>query len=294
MSNLVVKDVADQGLSFFDALQQQQAQEFGSSQAALNAVNSMWAPIMAGGAIPYGYSPGLDQLLQANVLQTGAQATSNAENAAALQQKQASGGANVLPTGADAAINAEIGAIGQQKTASGLQNEKIAGYEQGVTNLEDATKAELGVAGAENPVGGANATEGVGALAEKAGNDEFTENQTSSFGSIMGDIGKGVGLAGEVGGMAAGFMGPAAGGGGIGDFGALDDIQGSNAAFTAGMSPTEAAMPDTLSFHKGGIVPGRKGKEVRAKVKAGEYVIPAPKTKKQKSALDRALVNARK
>jgi hypothetical protein len=90
------------------------------------------------------------------------------------------------------------------------------------------------------------------------------------------------------------FSSPA---GGFGDTGVLDDIQGSNATFDSAMEPTEAQMPGTLTmptFHKGGVVPGRKGKEVKIRAKAGEYVIPAPKTKKQKSALDEALVNARK
>jgi hypothetical protein len=207
VSNQVVKDIANEGLSFFNNLQQQQQLEFGSSQAALNAVNSAWAPILAGGAIPYGYSPGLDKMLQANVISTGTQATANATNAAALQQKQATGGANVLPTGASEAVNAEIQALGQQKIASGLQEEKIAGYDQGVKNLEAATGAELGVAGAENPTGGANVTIGAGSMAEKAGNDEFQENQEGSmFGSVMKGITGVAGAASSIGGMAAGFL----------------------------------------------------------------------------------------
>jgi hypothetical protein len=121
MANAIVKDVADSSNQFYDTLQGQQQTVFGENQTALSTLAKAWGPVLSSGAVPYGFSPGLDSMLQANIMDTSATATTNAENAEALQQKQASGGANVAPTGSDAAINAEILARGQQSEASGLQ-----------------------------------------------------------------------------------------------------------------------------------------------------------------------------
>jgi hypothetical protein len=250
MGNQVVKNVADQGWQFYQNLINQQQQEFGESQSAITALQKAWGPVLTSGAVPYGYSPQLDSLLQANDIQTGTTAETNAENAAAMQEKQESGGADVGPTGSNEAINAQILATGQQKIAQSLQQEKIAGYSQGLSNLEGGTKAELGIADAADPTKGAEAAAGTGAMAEKAGADEFQENQ-------------------ETGGMAT-FEGVASGLGNLG----------------------KAASGFAGSFHKGGVVRGKKGEEKIAKVEAGEYIIPAPKNRKQKSMLDRILSNA--
>jgi hypothetical protein len=221
MANPYVDASAQQAQQFYNTLQQQQQLAFSQDQNALNAVSSMWAPVLQSGVIPYGYSPGLDNLLKANVIQTGTTATANATNAAALQQKQESGGANVLPTGANAQINAEIQAQGQQKIAQGLQQEKISGYQQGIENLEGATNAELGIAKFEDPTGEASAALGANKAEEEAGAEMWKENQSGGFGAILGDvtgaIGAGVGAAtgiGDVGAMfsgAAGTAGPGAG-----------------------------------------------------------------------------------
>ena len=137
-------------------------------------------------------------MLQSNIRNTGAQATANAENASALQQKQAGGGANVLPTGSQAAVNAEIEAKGQQATATNLAGEKQAGYEQGIKNLEGGTQAELGIASGENETGLASAATGAGGLGLAGAEAQWQENQTSSPAAILGDIGAGVG---DVGGL---------------------------------------------------------------------------------------------
>jgi hypothetical protein len=290
MSNPVVKAVANEGLDFFNTLQGQQQTMFGENQTALQALSKAWGPVLSSGAVPYGYSAGLDSMLQANVLQTTSQATSNAENAEALQQKQQSGGANVAPTGANAAVNAEILAKGQQAQGTGLQQEKIAGYEQGLKNLEGGTQAENDILNATDPSKAANAVVNAGNMAEKAGTDEFNENQeTGSPMAIMKDISAGVGLATQIAGAGAGFAGM--GGGGS----PLSGMQASNAAMTAQISPTEAPMATSLGpeqFHKGGVVRGKKGKEVHAKVLAGETILPIPKNKKQKTLFNRVLANA--
>lgn len=276
MANAIVKDVADQSNEFFDQLQSQQQTMFGENQTALDTLSKAWAPVLATGTVPYGYSAGLDSMLQANVLQTTSQATSNAENAEALQQKQQSGGANVAPTGANAAVNAEILAKGQQAQGTGLQQEKIAGYEQGLKNLEGGTQAENDIIEGTNPEKAAEAATGAGSLAETAGAEEFKENQETGplaiASSITGDfanVAKGVGsLAGA--GLIPGASPQQGGGGGGGN--------GGGGGVTI--------------FHKGGIVKGKKGADVHVIAKEGEYIIPAPKTRKQKSLLDRALANA--
>lgn len=181
---------------------------FGNQEAAYNAVNSMWAPVIKSGAIPYGYSPQLDQLLQANIMSTGSQAEANAMNEAALQAKQASGGADVLPSGAQEAINAQIAATGQQKIASGLQQEKISGYQQGVSNLEAATQATLGAAGLESPTGLASGAVGAGGLQLQAGEAQFAENQATSGWADLGHV------AGAIGDIGQGMSG-------IGDFASI-------------------------------------------------------------------------
>ena len=191
MANSSVIQASQSGLNFMNALQQQQSVAHAGNQAALDALSSAWAPVLSTGAVPYGYSAGLDSLLQTNIRNTGAEATANAENASALQQKQQSGGADVLPTGAQDAVNAEIEATGQQKTAAGLQAEKTAGYQQGVTNLQGATGAELGIASGENETGLASGATGAGGLGLSGAEAQWQENQGSSPAAILGDINAG-------------------------------------------------------------------------------------------------------
>ena len=176
-------------LNFMSTLQQQQATAFAGNQGALNTLSSAWAPVAATGAIPYGYSPQLDSILKSNIINQGAQATTNAENAAQLQERQQSGGApGAAPAGAAQAINAEIGAKGQQSTAQNLANEQVAGYQQGEQNLTGLTSAELGIASGENDTGLAGASTGAGALGLSAASESWKQGQTSSPGAILGDI----------------------------------------------------------------------------------------------------------
>lgn len=188
MANPGVVQAGQSGLNFMNTLQAQQNQAFAGNQAALTSLSGAWEPVLSSGAIPYGYSPQLDNLLQTNIRNNGAQATTNAENASALQQKQQGGGANVLPSGSQAAVNAEIEAKGQQATATNLAGEKQAGFEQGLKNLEGATGAELGIASGENETGLASAATGAGGLGLAGSEAQWQENQTSSPAAILGDI----------------------------------------------------------------------------------------------------------
>lgn len=193
--------VGQAALSFMDQLQGEQTAAFGQNQAALQAISSAWAPVLQTGAIPYGFSPGLDAMLKSNIINQGAQATTNAENASLLRQRQESGGApSAASQGAQEAINAEIEAKGQQQTASNLAQEQIAGYEQGVKNLEGATQAESAIASGANETGLAGATTGAGSLGLNAAMAQWKQNQTSSPSAILGDIGQ---ATGDVSGIAS-------------------------------------------------------------------------------------------
>ena len=181
-------------LNFMSALQAQQNQAFAGNQAALTTLSNAWAPVAATGQIPYGYSPQLDSMLKSNIINQGAQATANQINAAQLQERQASGGApGAAPPGAQEAINAEIQARGAQSTAQNLTNEQIAGYQQGVQNLQGLTGAETSIANAENEVGLAGASTNAGGLGLNFATESWKQGQTSSPGAILGDIGSAVG-----------------------------------------------------------------------------------------------------
>jgi hypothetical protein len=185
---------------------------FAGNQAALGAVTSAWKPILDGGSIPYGYSPELDSLLRSNIINQGSAATTNSENAAQLRATQQSGGNNPLPTGAQAQVDADIQASGNASTNQALAQEKEAGYEQGISNLDGATNAELGVASGENETGLASSAIGSGSLALNAGQTQFQENLETSplaiTGQILGDIGGAVGDATGIGNIASMFSTP--------------------------------------------------------------------------------------
>jgi hypothetical protein len=193
-----LNNIKNSAATFMDTLQGQQNTAFAGNQAALNAVSGAWGSIAAGGAIPEGYSPGLDKMLQSQIVSNSAAGTANAQDAAALQEKQAGGGNNVLPSGADAATSAEINAKGAASENTNLQAEKTADYEQGTKNLEGMTQAELGVASGENETGLASASTGSGELGESAATAQWQEDQTSSPAAILGDIGSAAGDASAI------------------------------------------------------------------------------------------------
>lgn len=197
MANPGVIQTSQSALNFMNTLQAQQNTAFQGNQQALDAVQGAWGNILAGGAIPPGYSAGLDAMLQTNIRNNSAAGEVNAKDAAALQAKQAGGGA-LAPAGETAAVNAQIDAGTNASLNQNLTAEKTADYEQGITNLDSATKAELGVAQGENEVGLASASTGSGQLGLGASQAQWQENQTSSPAAILGDIGTAVGDAGAI------------------------------------------------------------------------------------------------
>lgn len=212
MANPTVIQMAQQAPQFFDTLLAQQQQAFGGNQAALQSLSNAWAPVLKTGAVPFGYSKALDNLLQSRIIQTGAASTANAQAAEALKEKQEAGGANVLPTGASDQIRANIASQGAKSTAQNLVQEKQAGFEQGLKNLEGGTQAELGIAGAENSPQLAEAGTGLGELGLKAGQAQWEQNQVTSplnlTSSILGDITSGAKAISGIGDVATMFSKP--------------------------------------------------------------------------------------
>ena len=201
MANPTVSSIATSaGQNFFPTMFAQSQQALQGQQAALQEVSNAWNPVLQTGAVPFGFSPQLDSLLISQGINTSAGATTNAENAAALRATQASGGANVAPTGAQAATEATIGAVGQQGAAANTQATQLAGFQQGVQNLEGGTQAELGVASGEQVPQLEEAATGEGALGLNAGQAQFAENQVTSplnlTSDVLGDVAKGAALFG--------------------------------------------------------------------------------------------------
>lgn len=214
------KALAKDQKQFADALQLQQGTEFAGEQADLNAISAAWSPIISAGPNQYGFSTAEDQQLRENIVNAGATATTNTENAALLREQQASGGAGAGPSGGTAALNAEIAATGAQSTATALGQEKELGYETGRSEFNTAQAGEAEVAKIENPVGGASAASGAAEQANKSQNLVDTANANSLGAKLLGGaIAGGLSLIPGVGpvvagGFAKGFNGGAQSGGG--------------------------------------------------------------------------------
>jgi hypothetical protein len=229
------KGIASDEAEFMSNLQGEQATQFANEQQAQQQIQSAWSPIVAGGAYQYGFSTAEDQQLQQNIVNQGAQATANTENAALLREQQQTGGAQSAPTGAQAAINAQVAATGAQQTATNLANEKLAGYEQGSKLFSEATGAEESVAQLANP----NAYAGAATSAGNAALDAQQVMQQANANSLGSKL-----LGGAISG-GVGFLtgGPA----------------GALAGFTSGMSGKPTNVPMAGPSGGGGAVPGYGG-----------------------------------
>ena len=205
-------DAADES-EFMASLKDEQSQQFAQEQEAQQIVQSAWAPIAKGGAYQYGFSTAEDQAQQSAIVNAGAEAVTNTENAAQLREQQQSGGAATAPTGASEAINAQIAATGAQSTATNLGNEKLAGYEQGSKLFSEATGAEEDVAKLSDPTGYASAETGAANAANSLNQTVDTANANSLTSKLLGGaITGGVGFltggpAGALSGFASGFTG---------------------------------------------------------------------------------------
>lgn len=179
------QQIANTEREFMTTLQTEQNSQFAQEQQAQQLVQKSWDPIMKGGAYQYGFSTAEDQALQSDIVNKGAEATTNTENAALLREQQASGGAATAPSGATEAINAQIAATGAQSTAANLAQEKLAGYEQGSKLFSEATGAEEDVAKLADPTGYAGAATGAGNAALNSTKYVDTMNANSLTSKLM-------------------------------------------------------------------------------------------------------------
>lgn len=189
-STAVNKDVND-FLNFTSQLMGEQATAWGTNVAASNALMSAWSPILSSGQIPYGFNPTLDAALRTNIVNQGTQATANAINAEQLRAQQESGGVG-LPSGAEKQIEAVTGVVGAQKTAQQLEEERLAGFQQGVTNLTSATSGIEKAAALESPTGIAEAANQAGGQLLAGAQEQYKENQNSLWKSVLGGVVGGV------------------------------------------------------------------------------------------------------
>lgn len=173
-------------LTFTSTLMGEQNAAWGTNQAASQMLMAAWSPVLQSGQIPYGYSPALDTALRTGIVNQGTQATANAVNAQLLREQQESGGAQVLPTGANEQVEAVTEAVGQQKTAEALTQEREAGFNQGITNLEGATKGIAGAAELESPTGIASAASSAGGELNAAATEQYNQNQNSLLKQVLG------------------------------------------------------------------------------------------------------------
>lgn len=180
--------------AFLQQMTTEQETQYATQQPLLAQVQQTWAPILAAGPNQEGYSEAENNAQRAEIQNQGTAAQANATDAEALREKQQSGGANVLPSGASDQINADINILGGQKTAQGLEAETAANYAQGRQNFENATTAESGVAGLQNPIGYAGATTNAEGQATNAINLVDTES-SSLLDSVLGGVASGASSA---------------------------------------------------------------------------------------------------
>jgi hypothetical protein len=176
--------------NFFNQMVAQQNETFGQQQELLTQIKAVAAPILAAGPNQYGFTTAEDQALRTEISNNANAGIANATTAAELRNKQATGGTDVLGTGAQQELAANADILGEQSKAEQLSQEKLAGFQAGSTNYENAVKALSGVAGLQNPTAYAGATTGAGNAATGAINLADSE-RSQLLNSLLGGAAQG-------------------------------------------------------------------------------------------------------
>jgi hypothetical protein len=205
------KGIATDEETFLQNMQAEQQTQFQNEQTAQNQIQQAWSPIVAGGAYQYGFSTAEDQQLQNNIVNAGAQATENTENAAQLREQQATGGAGGGPAGGTEALNAQIAATGAQQTATNLGQEKELGYQTGRQLFEQGTGAEEAVAGLSSPTSYASSANSAAGEAMSGQQVLDAANANSLLSKVVG------GAVGAIPGVGSSIAEGLQGGGGLSD-----------------------------------------------------------------------------
>ena len=201
--------LATEQASFYNVMTKDYSTQFASQQAILQSIQAQWSPILAAGPGQYGYTPAQDTNLRTQATEATASQFQNASKSFAQNVNAQGGGNQVLPSGAVVAEGGAIAAAAASQEAA--QNLAITqtGYQQGLTNFQNATNAMSGVGIQLAPVSYSSAASSAGGVANQGTNMAFneastinTQNQAASFAGVAGGIlGSVAGdIAGDVGG----------------------------------------------------------------------------------------------
>lgn len=188
------KDVANQQLSAYQALQQQGQAVFGDSSSLFNDLRNSLAPIVAAGPGQEGFSPAEKSALQSQAITNTGNAYRNAKQAAG-EAMAAQGGGNIgdVTGGSNAAINLGIAESAANQTSNELNQIDQADYATGRQNYENAVQGLGSSTGVFNPAtSAAEAATGSGTAAANTQN-EIAQQDNSWVGAVTGALG---GIAG--------------------------------------------------------------------------------------------------
>jgi len=194
------KDVANQQLSAYQALQQQGQAVFGDSSSVFNDLRNSLGPIVAAGPGQEGFSPAEKSALQSQAITQTGQAYRNAKQAAG-EAMAAQGGGNVgdVTGGSNTAINLGIANSAAQQTSNELNTIDQQDYAVGRQNYENAVQGLGSSTGVFNPAtSAAEAATGSGTAAANTQN-QIAEQDNSWVGAVAGALG-------NIGGVATGGL----------------------------------------------------------------------------------------
>ena len=209
------------------ALQQEEADFYKNQISSYNTaysnfkdiqttLNKQFAPILAAGPGQFGFTPDETTALRTQATEGTAQGYQAAQRA--LQQRiatQGGGTSNINLTGGPSAqVQEELAATGAQTSAQQNLGITTSGYQQGLTNWQNAASGEENLAAGWNPNAFAGSTTNAASPANSEANTIAQQGQ-QIWGSVLGALG---GVAGNMAGGWAqgGFKMPGGGGGGGG------------------------------------------------------------------------------
>jgi len=174
--------------AFYQQATSEAATAFAETQQLQQQVKAIYDPILAGGPSQEGFSQAEKDVLNAQAVEGTAESYKSAS--AALGAKIGAAGGGDIPgiTGSGAQLEEELAA-----SSAGTQSQEEsqilqADYATGRQNFENATNAELSVAGQLNPTAYNNAATGAGGAASTTAND-IAQANNSWVNAALGAVG---------------------------------------------------------------------------------------------------------
>jgi len=196
------KNLQQEQAAFYKQLTQDYAKQFAGQTAILNALNTVFEPILAAGPGQYGFTPQEDVSLRTTASDINSRQFQNAQ--LALNENLASrGGGNIFtPSGATAQLESGL-LTSEAETEAASQNAITqAGYNVGRQNFLTAAGVLSGNAGLMNPTSYAGVANPAGSAAFNSAN--IIQQQNSAWEGQLGGI---------LGGVAGSILGGPIGGG---------------------------------------------------------------------------------